>query len=269
MKLILYILALVAIVGAAGLSKMNIDRHQEQLSLTKDKEAEVASKKREVVAKETEYADEDELRTEAKNLNNELIAEKGIKETDVNANNKLSASLDEGLEELVIEKDKINAAMNELKKVFEGENIPLDEVEQAVTELEDEKKELFKNNTAIQEEVEIFEGAVKTNRSVLSDFREAQEKRRKNLKGNRVSSLITAVDNEWGFVVVKPHSDAIIKQESKLVVIRGNQHIGRLTINAIENEGGRVLANIDYKSLVPGMRIRPGDRVILSKAITK
>jgi len=104
---------------------------------------------------------------------------------------------------------------------------------------------------------------------VIEDFKKAQIKRRKNLNANKISSLITAVDNEWGFVVVKPHEGAVIRPESKLVVIRGNKHIGRLNINAIENEAGRVLANIDYSSLVRGMRIRPGDRVILSEPLTQ
>ena len=77
------------------------------------------------------------------------------------------------------------------------------------------------------------------------------------------------MDNEWGFVVLKPHADSMIRRESKLLVIRGNRHIGRLTINAIEVEAGRVLADIDYSSLAPGMRIRPGDRVIMSKSLTQ
>ena len=46
-------------------------------------------------------------------------------------------------------------------------------------------------------------------------------------------------------------------------------HIGRLNINAIEGDAGRVLANIDFSSIVSGMRIRPGDRVILSEPLTQ
>jgi len=95
----------------------------------------------------------------------------------------------------------------------------------------------------------------------------AQETRRKNLTANGVSSLITSVDNDWGFVIVKPHTDALIKQDSQLIVVRGDKHVGRLSINAIEE--GRVLANINYGSLVSGMRIRPGDRVILGKVLTR
>ncbi len=269
MKLILYILALVSIGGAAALSMMNIEKHEEQLSLTNTKAAEVKSKRLQVTKKEKELQSEEDLRAEAKKQNNGLIADKDIKDTEVKDNQKLSASFDDDLEELVAKKDEVQKAIAEIEKELEGEKVALDEVEQYVTDLENKKKDLNKTNVALQEEVSIFSGAVKQNKSVLSDFRDAQTKRRKNLAANRVSSLITAVDNEWGFVVVKPHSDAIIKQESKLVVIRGNKHIGRLTINAIEGEGGRVLANIDYSSLAPGMRIRPGDRVMLSKSLTK
>ncbi|MGJ8657483.1 MAG: hypothetical protein ACSHX6_13625 [Akkermansiaceae bacterium] len=269
MKLILYILALVSIGGAAALSMMNIDKHEEQLALTKTEEGKVRTKKKQVADKETELQDEQGLRDEAKDQNNSLIAEKGIKQNDVKANTKLSASFDDDLEELVSKKDEVQRAMDEIKKALDGENIPLDEVEQFVTGLENRKKDLNKTNVALQQEVSIFSTAVDENKAVLSDFSDAQAKRRKNLAANKVSSLITAVDNEWGFVVVKPHSDAVIKQESKLVVIRGNRHIGRLTINAIEDEGGRVLANIDYSSLASGMRIRPGDRVILNKPLTK
>jgi len=269
MKLILYIVALVSIAAAAGFSMMNIGKHEEQLALTKTEEGKVRTKKVQVSAKEGELQDEEGLRAEAKELNNSLIADKGIKENDVKDNNKLSASFDDDLEELVGKKDEVQRAMDEIKKALEGESIPLDKVEAFVTGLEKDKKDLNKTNIGLQEEISVFSEAVKQNTAVLSDFKEAQIKRRKNLAANKVSSLITAVDNEWGFVVVKPHADAIIKPESKLVVIRGNKHIGRLTINAIEAEAGRILANIDYSSLASGMRICPGDRVILSQSLTQ
>lgn len=270
MKLILYILALVSIGGAAALSMMNIEKHENQLYLTKKELKKVINKKGEVTTKEGELQTEQGLRADAKKQNNDLIADRdNVKKPDLDAQTKLSASYDDDLEDLVSQKDKINKTIVEIEKELEGEKIALEDVAQFVTNLENEKKELNKTNIVLQDEIEVFSGAVKQNNAVLGDFRDAQMKRRKNLAANKVSSLITAVDSEWGFVVVKPHSEAIIKQESKLLVIRGNKHIGRLTINAIEDEGGRVLANIDYASLAPGMRIRPGDRVILSQPLTK
>lgn len=270
MKLILYILALVSIGVAATFSMLNIEKHEEQLALTKAKYTEVIKKKKQVADKEGQLQDEEALRAEAQDQNNQLIADRDtVKKPELDAQTKLSASFDDDLQELVGKKDEIQKAMDEIKKTLEGENIPLDQVEEFVTGLEDKKKDLNKTNIILQDEIEVFTESVAQNKAVLADFKDAQLKRRKNLASNRVSSLITAVDNEWGFVVIKPHSDAVIKQESQLVVIRGNRHIGRLSINAIEDEGGRVLANINYGSLAPGMRIRSGDRVILTQPLTK
>jgi len=208
MKLVVYIIALLAIIGAAALSMLNINDHQEQLALDGD------------------------------------------------------------LEELLTKKEEINQAILEIERELVDINVPPSEIAGFVTDLENQKIDLNKRNVALNEEVAIFKGSVESNKSVIGDFKDAQIKRRKNLNANKVSSLITAVDNEWGFVVVKPHEGAQIRPESKLVVIRGNKHIGRLNINAIEGEG-RVLANIDYRSLVPGMKIRPGDRVILNEPLTQ
>lgn len=269
MKLILYILAIVSIGGAAYFSMQNIEKHEDQLAKTKKKHIDFKNKQIDVAKKEQQFRDEDALRQTESDTKNSLIADKGIKDTDLKQNIKLSASFDEDLAELVAKKDQINQTLAEIKKELEGEAVELDGVEEFVTGLEDKKKDLNKTNVALQEEIVVFTESVNRNQATLADFKQAQLKRRKNLNSNGVSSLITAVDNEWGFVVVKPHADSLIKQDSKLLVIRGNRHIGRLTINAIEKEAGRVLANIDYSSIAPGMRIIPGDRVILSKPLTQ
>jgi len=52
MKLVVYIIALLAIAGAAFFSKQNIDSHEEQLSLTKEEN-------RKVIAKRVDVADKD------------------------------------------------------------------------------------------------------------------------------------------------------------------------------------------------------------------
>ncbi len=269
MKLIVYIIALVAICGAAFMSNQNISNHKEQLTATKDEKNKVIAKKKEVSNKHEERAMEEGLRDEEKERNRELIATEDLKKQDERAEKRLSASFDAKLEELLGEKERINQVIAEIGRELEGVNVPLEEVESFVTKLEDTKKDLNKTNLALAEEADEFTRFVAKNKAALTDFEVAQEKRRANLNANKVSSLITAVDNEWGFVVVKPHEGAMIKPSSKLVVVRGSKHIGRLNINAIEDEAGRVLANIDYSSLVKGMKIRPGDRVILSEPLTR
>ncbi len=217
MKLILYILALVSIVGAAAFSMMNIEKHEKQLADTKAKLIEVRAEMKKVSVKEGELQNEIVLRTDAKEKNFALDADKALRERDVRDNNKLSADFDSVLAEFVAERDKHNGAIAGIEKELAGEKVPPEKVEEYVAGLENTKKDLNNTNVGLQEEVSVFSDAVKQNIAVLSGFQEAQLKRRKNLGANNVSSLITAVDNEWGFVVVKPcllsPSDASDAQE--------------------------------------------------------
>jgi len=268
MKLVLYIIALVAIIGAAAVSMLNIDKHQEQLDLTKAENTKLISKKVDVEDRDEERITEEGLRDAQLTLKDENTTKKELRQKDERDQQKLSANLKAQVEDLLKEKADINATIEGVKQALGGLGVPIEEIAGVVEERENEKKDLENANTALGEQVAIFKGSVEGNKTVISDFKNAQIKRRNNLNANKVSSLITAVDNEWGFVVVKPHEGSLIKPESKLIVIRGNKHIGRLSINAIEGEG-RVLANIDYSSLVRGMKIRPGDRVILSEPVTQ
>ncbi|MCA1964148.1 MAG: hypothetical protein LDL31_09420, partial [Prosthecobacter sp.] len=52
-----------------------------------------------------------------------------------------------------------------------------------------------------------------------------------------------------------------ITEATKLLVTRGNQTIGKLSIVSVEKE--RTVANIQFETLANGMSIAPGDRVIL------
>jgi hypothetical protein len=51
-----------------------------------------------------------------------------------------------------------------------------------------------------------------------------------------------------------------------LIVKRGADFIGKVNINAIE--GKRIIADIDYRSMKPGMVVQAGDSVILAKPVT-
>lgn len=112
---------------------------------------------------------------------------------------------------------------------------------------------------AIEEAQVVLEETTKK----FNDLAEKDRKRNASLSQNSISSLITAVDGEWGFVVIKPHPRAEIEADSSLIVVRGQQPLGRLSIDSIES--GRVVANVIMSSMPAGARIRPGDRVILAE----
>ncbi len=266
MKVILYIVALVTLVAAGIFVKGNINLHQEQLDLTKQKETDNLRISKKIKNIEGDLRDAGELketRIDEKNgrdsdLEVQVQNKKGLVNESASFNNKLTA--------LRAEQAEVDEFRKRLEVIVKEANIPIDKIGEYIEQLEDERKQLNKSHGDLLAEVERFTGDVALNKGKIGDFKTAQTKRRKNLKSNGVSSLITSVDNDWGFVVVKPHADASINVDSKLIVVRGHKHVGRLSINAIED--GRVLANIDYSSIVAGMRICAGDRVILSKART-
>jgi hypothetical protein len=76
-----------------------------------------------------------------------------------------------------------------------------------------------------------------------------------------MSAMIVAVNNDWGFVVIDGGEDKGITADAKLLVTRGSDTIGRLSIIGVE--GNKTVANIDQKSMRPGVAVAPGDRVIL------
>ena len=72
------------------------------------------------------------------------------------------------------------------------------------------------------------------------------------------------MNNDWGFVIVNMGKGAGVSNDSRLLVKRGNQLIGKLNITQIENN--LTVADIDGKSIRRNNRIMPGDQVIFDSA---
>ena len=266
MKVIVYIVALLTLVAAGFFVQQNIELHQKQLDLTTQIEKDNANIKAEIKGIVDDLRDAIALKAKRTTEKNDRDGDLEVKEQNRKGLVNQSAGFDTKLSSLRDEQAEIEAVQKRIQELVEKANVPIDQIGEFIEGLEEEKKQLNKQHGDLLGEVERYTGDVALNNGKIDDFNSAQTKRRKNLKANGVSSLITSVDNDWGFVVVKPHADAGIDVNSKLIVVRGDKHVGRLNINAIED--GRILANIDYSSLVAGMRIRAGDRVILSKVRT-
>lgn len=267
MKTIIYILALV-VIGAAGFfSYKNIQPHQEELDLTTKLEGENAQLRVDIKGLVKQVSDQKTVKNAEQTKKNDLVntidLQKGKKRNLV----KQSQGFDGELDNLKEKKAEIDRVVAEIEKLAGEVGVTIDRVPAYFEELQEKKKQLNKTHNSLLAEVERLDSEVEAKKKEVAALKAAEVNRRKNLKSNGVSSLITAVDRDWGFVIIKPHTDALIKQDSQLIVVRGDRHVGRLSINAIEE--GRVLANIDYGSIVSGLRIRPGDRVILSKSVTR
>jgi hypothetical protein len=115
--------------------------------------------------------------------------------------------------------------------------------------------------TKVQEQVAAKEGEVKKTQVRLDSVIEKIETRKKLFDRNSLNATIVAVNNDWGFVVIDGGENKGITADAKLLVTRGQETIGRLSIIGVD--GNKTVANIDQKSVRPGVAVAPGDRVIL------
>jgi predicted nucleic acid-binding Zn-ribbon protein len=114
---------------------------------------------------------------------------------------------------------------------------------------------------AKKKEVEAEQAKMVDSRRVLDEIVKKIEDRKKSFDRNSLNARVVAVNSDWGFVVVNAGKTLGITEAAKLLVIRGTQTVGKLSIVSVEGE--RTVANIIPESISKGINIAPGDQVIL------
>ncbi len=125
--------------------------------------------------------------------------------------------------------------------------------------------ELGSQADAKQKEIDAEQAKVAAVQQQKADLVRKIEDRKKAFERNGLTARIVAVNNDWGFCVINAGKPQGITPDTKLLVTRGTQTVGKLSILAVE--GGRTVANILTDSLAPGMSPAPGDRVILENLV--
>ena len=157
-----------------------------------------------------------------------------------------------------------------------------DEITKIMTEI----KELFPD-TEIEDVPEVFEGLQATKRKLDKEYEEQEivkdgltkEVGKNNDEINRVGSKIaesrtrvlrndfqatvTSVSSEWDFLVIAAGEKSGLAGDSRLLVQRGGRLLGKVAISSLE--ANQAVAEIVPGSLAPGAVIQPGDQVILEK----
>ena len=91
------------------------------------------------------------------------------------------------------------------------------------------------------------------------------EDRRKNFERNSLTSRVIAVNYDWGFVIIDAGKSTGLTQDTKLIVTRGAQTVGKISVMSVE--GKNSMASIVSDAVVNGQVIMPGDRVILENLV--
>ena len=86
--------------------------------------------------------------------------------------------------------------------------------------------------------------------------------RSSRISRNSMQAVVTAVNQDWGFVVIGAGSNSGFTPQASLLVERDGRKIGRVRPSSIEPT--QTIAEIDFDSIASGVRLQPGDRVILA-----
>lgn len=210
---------------------------------------------------------------------NKIVADVGIVNGDIG---KVQQDLDVESEKVKAQKLKIAQADNDSKraqdeldttnKKLADLRIRLEKLPQGMKpENMVESINTMKKETAeLQAEVELKKKEVETEETKTVEARRSYdevvrkiEDRKKSFDRNSLNARVVAVNSDWGFVVVNAGQSLGINEATKLLVTRGAQTIGKLSIVSVQ--GDRTVANIIPDSLSEGLSISPGDQVILEK----
>lgn len=268
MKSILYIVAIIAILAGGWFSYDSMKKFEK---LRGDREALDASN---IQLK----ANIDATKKEAKKMEGERNVAKArlveAEEGRENAKSNLKLSKKEaavwkskiaGQQEKL---DEVKDLIDQIKKSFTelGADVQLDQIPALVQQLENDLKQANKELEELQALAEAADGRVNNNNKQIEELDTRMAKRAARIRGNASEGRVTAVNHDWGFVTLDIPSNMPVSDDAQLMIKRGVKFIGNLTVNAIE--GSRIIADIDYRSMTPGMVVQPGDHVILVKPVT-
>jgi vacuolar-type H+-ATPase subunit I/STV1 len=265
MKIAFHILAILAF-GVAGYFSLT---HKEKFEQQQTTRLETIETNRNVTASaDAEDANivtrQAVLDTAVQDRDTANAALESLTATNRTLNNELS-TVTSTLEAQQVELTELNNALEEVRKIVAelGDDVTLDNMGDKIQELSDERDNRISRN---EELTELVGGAERT----LADRRDEAERlvqrnvaRNTRLSRNATEAVLTAVDQSWGFVVIGAGSNSGFAPQTTLIVKRDGRMIGRVKPSSIEPT--QTIAEIEYESLAPGVRLQPGDRVMLAQ----
>lgn len=160
---------------------------------------------------------------------------------------------------------ELNNALEVVRQVVSqlGDDVNLDNMGDKIQELTDERDNRIARNDELTELVATAERNLATRRDESARLVQRNVARNTRLARNANEAVVTAVNQEWGFVVIGAGSNVGFAPQSSLIIKRDGRMIGRINPSAIEPN--QTIAEIDFDSMAPGVRIQPGDRVMLAQ----
>ncbi|MGD7654414.1 MAG: hypothetical protein ACQCXQ_14440 [Verrucomicrobiales bacterium] len=267
MKAILYVVSLLVIAGAAYYTlelNRKFDQVQQIRLETIEKNQTVSAN---ADAKEKELKDEQKALAAAEKANAVVTQSIAALKSKGSTLQREVSELDNVIRGQEEEFAELEKAMAEVNKILEGlgGGVTLETLPDLIQEIEEKRDNL---EISLDEKTTLGEGARKQlakNRSDLDRLVKRMVSRNARIAKNSMESVVTAVDQDWGFLVIGAGSNSGFAPQAPLIVKRDGRAIGIVKPTSIEPT--QTIADIDFDSLGSGVRLQPGDRVILSKPL--
>jgi len=260
MKNLFYILSVVAI-GVAAFFGWQV----------KDSNAEKIERRDVLFAKNKKLTDNIEEQTENKKVatktmnvarddKNEAIAKLDKAKADAGALKRTLAEVEARQEEAAARINKVDKLVAEIKEQVPGD-IRIEDVPGIVSDLREEEKsknkaleELDLIRTKLKGEVTKLKDEIVRTSGKIADSKE-------RVGNNDFEASVSAVNNEWGFLIIGAGEKSGLTGDSKLLVKRGGRFVGKVAISSLE--ANQAIAEVVPGSLGKGVVVQAGDRVIL------
>jgi len=264
MKAIFYVVAILA-TGAAAFFSYN--QSSKFGSLQADRLATIAQNAQ--VTKSAETAEEEIKRQEGllaeSKEKRDLLSQSvsSLKSTGSALSNdvvKLDGDLTDQNEEL----DQLKKAVVEVNTIMSdlGGGVTLDTLAEKIQQIEADKKA---KQAKLEELEALNDGATNklaNGNAELDRLSKRMVECSARISANLIEAVVTAVNQDWGFLVVGAGANSGFSPQSGLLIQRDGRVIAKVRPSAIEPT--QTIAEIDFSSLAPGVRLQPGDQAILA-----
>lgn len=163
---------------------------------------------------------------------------------------------------------QLQKTIDEVGKILAsaGGGITFENLAEKMDEVNQDKTTKEKTLEELETIVAGAEKNLANNRAELDRLGKKMMERGTRIARNAMRSVVTAVNQDWGFLVIGAGSNSGFSPQTTLIVERDGRRIGRVRPSSIEPT--QTIAEIDFDSLSSGVRLQPGDTVILSTPIS-
>lgn len=269
MKNILLIVAALLTLGASYLSYSN----NQKLGNINEEAEELAARK-ENLAKSVDEAEEELAEANAAVKEAEALiagkkADLDIAKSKINSLKKSQSKFEDNLATIDSDIEDLGKLESEVQNTLAefGMNdiseLP-DKISSLKKDIRDEEDNLS-NINIVTEELETSIAAKESEKDSITS-RIASIK--KTISNNSLVGRITAVNSDWGFVVINKGSvNSSLGENQELLVSRGGRYIGKVTVSTLEEN--QSICDITPTTLKYGTKVFPGDLVILKDTVAR